>query len=192
MNDKLLLERWNIMAGLSEEDEIMPPMPSGEGEMMSGEMEPGLDELPMAWSDWLMSVESGGSLRALVESLSGLCADSMSSGSCVLEVPSDSELSVAVYTITEDSGSGTFMVVKDDEEDVETTDSMDAAIAACGLDAARDMGLSGDMLTALEEEFAEMMGGEDEEMPGEEEMADMLEESRLLDLLRRARALNRR
>lgn len=192
MNGKLLLERWNIMAGLSEEDEMMPPMMGDEGEEMPSEMEPMTDELPMAWSDWLMSVESGGSLAALVESLSGLCSDAMSGGSCMLEVPSDSDLSVSVYTITEDPSSGSFMVVKDDEEDVETTDSMEAAIAACGLDAARDMGLTGDMLTALEDEFSEMMGSEDEEMPGEEEMADMLEESRLLDLLRRARALNRR
>lgn len=192
MNGKLLLERWNIMAGLSEEDEIMPPMMGDEGEEMPSEMEPMTDELPMAWSDWLMSVESGGSLAALVESLSGLCSDAMSGGSCMLEVPSDSDLSVSVYTITEDPSAGSFMVVKDDEEDVETTDSMEAAIAACGLDAARDMGLTGDMLTALEDEFSEMMGSEDEEMPGEEEMADMLEESRLLDLLRRARALNRR
>lgn len=188
MNDKLLLERWNIMAGLSEED-MMEPM----DEPMGEEMPPEGNDLVVTWSDWLSGLESGSTLADLVAGMSGLCQEMIDGeNACTVEVGSDSDMDLPVYTITFDAGEGMYTIMKDDEE-LSTAESMDLILVELGIDAAEEAGASAAVIERLREEMMEMTDSEESEEMGDEDddMPD-LEEIRLMEALRRLRALRGR
>ena len=187
MNDKLLLERWNLMAGLDEEEMMGEPM-----DPMGDEMPAEGNDLVVTWSDWLSGLESGGTLADLVAGMSGLCQEMIDGeNACTVEVGSDSDMDLPVYTITYDASEGMYTIMKDDEE-LSTAESMDLILVALGLDAAQAMDAPASVIERLEKEMLEMTDSEEtEEMGDEEEDMPDPEEARLIEALIRLRRLRR-